>query len=95
MDAALRASTITGKLVNSETGEPVKFATIVAKPTPDANDNDTAEAKVENSADGTFSLKNAPEQGTLFVLAPGYKKATVELKDGVALNEFKLEPFTA
>lgn len=95
LDAALRASTITGKLVNSETGEPVKFATIVAQPASDANESDVAEAKVENSADGSFSLKNVPEQGTLFVLAPGYKKATVELKNGVALNEIKLEPFTA
>jgi hypothetical protein len=51
--------------------------------------------RIDNSSDGQFKLEGIPEQGYIQVLAPGYRKATMELKPGGVPATIKLEPFQA
>lgn len=90
LDATLRPDILQGKLVDGKTGEPVKFASVFAGTTIGAND--VASTVVTNSADGSFKLEGLPERGVLYVLAPGYKRAEVEITPGAVPTEIKLEP---
>jgi len=92
IDAVLRPDVLTGKLVDGKTGAPIPNATVIAIPNPDSDA--VAATRLENSADGSFKLDGLPEQGAIEVLAPGYRKAVIEIKPGSVPSEIKLEPFT-
>jgi hypothetical protein len=91
LDAVLRPDVLKGALVNGTTGAPVTQATVVAVPT--LGSDASASVRVEGSADGTFRLDGMPEQGFIQVLAPGYRKAVIELKPGSVPSKIELEPF--
>jgi hypothetical protein len=91
LDAALRPDTLKGSLVDAETGEPVTHATVIA--TPNLASSDVAYTRVgDDSTDGSFTLSGVPEQGFIQVLAPGYRKAVIEIKPGSVPAIVKLEP---
>lgn len=91
LDAVLRPDTLTGRLVDQESGEPVTNATIIATTT--LPGTDVAFARIDNSRDGSFTLKGLPEQGYLQVLSPGYTKQVIEIKPGSVPTEIALERF--
>jgi hypothetical protein len=91
VDAALRPDVFKGTLVDAVTGAPVKNATVIATYGP--NGGSLAFLRIDNSADGQFRLEGIPEQGYVQVLAPGYRKAMMELKPGSVPAAIKLEPF--
>jgi hypothetical protein len=93
LDAVLRPDVLKATLVDSASGAPVKNATVIATPTPDSSD--VAFVRIDNSADGAFKLEGVPEQGFIQVIAPGYRKATIEIKPGSVPQTIKLEPFAA
>lgn len=93
IDAVLRPDTLTGTLVNASTGEPVRSATVIASQSLDTSA--IAYERIDNSADGSYTLEGVPEEGYLQVLAPGYRKAVVELKQGGVPAQITLEPFKA
>jgi hypothetical protein len=92
LDAVLRPDVLKGKLLDGKTGAPIPNATVIAAP--NAESDAVAFTRLENSADGSFKLDGVPEQGLIEVLAPGYRKATIEIKPGSVPSEIKLEPFT-
>jgi hypothetical protein len=49
--------------------------------------------RIDDSKDGAFTLEGIPEQGYVQVLAPGYKKAVVEIETGAMPDPIELEPF--
>jgi hypothetical protein len=93
VDAALRPDVFKGTLLDAATGAPIKNATVIATAGP--NGAEVAFVRIDNSANGQFRLEGIPEQGYVQVLAPGYRKATMELKLGSVPTEIKLEPFQA
>ncbi len=90
LDAALRPNVLKGALTDAK-GTPIKNATIIA--TTDISGTDVAYARIDNSPDGKWTLKDIPEQGYLHVLSPGYRKVTLPLKQGEVPATIKLEPF--
>lgn len=92
VDAALRPDVLKGTLVDATTKQPIADATIIA--TTALNNSDVAYMRIDNSTDGSFTLEGIPEQGYLQVLSPGYRKAVVELKQGVIPTTIEMEPFT-
>ncbi|MFO7169510.1 MAG: putative glycoside hydrolase [Chloroflexota bacterium] len=93
LDAVLRPDVLKGTLVDATTGEPVPNATVIA--TTNLTSSDVAYVRVDNSADGSFTLDGIPEQGFVQVLAPGYRKTVIELKPGSVPERIELEPFAA
>jgi hypothetical protein len=93
LDAVLRPDVLKGTLVDSATGAPIKNATVLA--TPNAESDAVAAERLENAADGSFQLDGVPEQGYIEVLAPGYRKAMIEIKPGSIPSAIKLEPFAS
>lgn len=93
LDAVLRPDTLVGRLVDQASGEPIANATVLATAT--LNGTDVAFARIDDSSDGSFTLKGLPEQGFVQVLAPGYLKQVVEIKPGNVPSEIALEPFQA
>ncbi|HNP85137.1 MAG TPA: putative glycoside hydrolase [Kouleothrix sp.] len=91
LDAILRPDVLKGKVLNAKTGAPITNATIIASP--NLESDAVAMQRIDNSTDGAFTLDGMPEQGFLQVLAPGYRKAVIELKPGSVPTEIKLEPF--
>lgn len=91
LDAALRPDMLSSQLVDAQTGNPIKNATIIATRTP--TDRDDAFTRIDNSTDGRFTLEGLPEQGFIQVLAPGYRKAVIEIKPNQVPPTIKLEPF--
>lgn len=91
LDAVLRPDTLAGTLVDKLTGEPVANATVIATTT--LPGTEVAFERIDDSSDGSFTLRGLPEQGFVQVLAPGYKKAVVEIKPGELPTEIALEPF--
>lgn len=91
LDAVLRPDVLKGKVLNATTGAPIANATILAAP--NLESDAVAMERIDGSTDGAFTLDGLPEQGVLQVLAPGYRKAVIELKPGSVPNEIKLEPF--
>lgn len=93
IDAALRPDILRGTLLDAVSGAPITDATIIATPT--TNSADVAYTRIDNSVDGTFKLDGLPEHGFLQVLAPGYRKAVIEVKPEGIDEPIKLEPFQA
>src|SRR5262249_19699387 len=91
LNAVLRPDVLKGALVDSKTGAPIKNATVIATPTMDSDA--VASIRIDNSANGAFQLDGVPEQGYIQVLAPGYRKATIEIKPGSVPGTIKLDPF--
>jgi hypothetical protein len=91
LDAVLRPDVLKGTLVNAVTKEPIANATVIA--TTNLTSSDVAYLRVDGSSDGAFTLDGIPEQGYIQVLAPGYRKAIVELKPGSVPETIELEPF--
>lgn len=91
IDAALRPDVLQGVIVDAKTNQPIRNATVIA--TTSLSSSDVAYTRLDNSADGAFKLEGIPEQGFVQVLAPGYKKTVVELKQGSVPTTIKLEPF--
>ncbi|MEN9934743.1 MAG: hypothetical protein RLZZ387_1322 [Chloroflexota bacterium] len=92
LDAALRPDVLKGTLVDASTKQPIANATVIA--TTNLTSSDVAHVRIDNSSDGGFTLEGIPEQGFVQVIAPGYRKAVVELKDGSVPETIELEPFT-
>jgi protocatechuate 3,4-dioxygenase beta subunit len=93
LDMVLRPDVLNGALVDQVTGEPVQFATIIATTTPTSTA--VAHTRIDNALDGRFTLKGLPESGYVQVLAPGYRKAMMELQAGSVPSTIELEPFHA
>ncbi len=93
IELTLRPDVLSGKLVDAETGEPIKNAAILAAL--ESNGTDVAFTRIISSTDGVFTLDGAPESGVLKVLAPGYARYEVELKAGAIPETIELEPFAA
>ena len=91
-DAALRPDVLGGQLVDAATDQPIKNATVIATET--LTGTDVAFTRIDNSTDGSYKLDGVPEQGYIQVLAPGYKKAVVEIKAGEVPPSIEMEPFT-
>jgi hypothetical protein len=91
LDTALRPDVLRGTLIDSAKGSPIRNATIIA--TPGAAGNAVATARIDNSANGEFALEGIPEHGFVHVLAPGYRRATLELRPGMTTERIILEPF--
>jgi hypothetical protein len=91
LDAVLRPDVLKGTLVDAKSGAPIKNATVISMPT--LGSDAVATKRIDNSADGTFQLDGLPEQGFIQVLAPGYRKAVIEVKPGSVPSTIKLEPF--
>lgn len=91
LDAELRANLLKARLVDAQSGKPISFATIIAAP--ELGASDSAFTRIDNSSDGTFTLKGLPEQGVLQVLAPGYRKAVIAINGGTLTDTITLEPF--
>ncbi|MCG8351834.1 MAG: putative glycoside hydrolase, partial [Chloroflexales bacterium] len=56
--------------------------------------SDVAFQRIDNSTDGEFVLEGIPENGYIQALAPGYRKAVVELASGKVPASIELEPLT-
>lgn len=91
LDVALRPDVLAGTLVDKETGKPIRNATIIATET--LPGSDVAFTRIDNSRDGAFTLEGLPEAGYVQVIAPGYRKAVIEIKPGNIDTEIELEPF--
>jgi hypothetical protein len=91
LDAVLRPDVLKGTLVDGATGKPIKNATVMSLST--LGSDAIATKRIDNSSDGTFQLDGLPEQGFIQVLAPGYRKAQIEVKPGSVPSTIKLEPF--
>jgi hypothetical protein len=92
LNPVLRPDVLKGKLVDANTGAPVARATLIATPTADT---DSVALERLDAGSGDFRLEGVPEQGFIQVLAPGYRKATIEIKPGSVPSTIKLEPFVA
>ena len=90
IDAVLRPDVLSAKLVDAISGEPVAFATVFAGTAVGADD--VATTRIDGVADGAFTLDGLPERGVLYVMAPGYKRAEVEIGPGTVPTEIKLDP---
>jgi protocatechuate 3,4-dioxygenase beta subunit len=93
LDAVLRPDVLKGTLLDGQTGAPIQNATVTA--TPNLQSDAVAFERIDDSPDGSFTLDGVPEQGFVQVLAPGYRKAVIEIKPGSVPSEIKLEPFQA
>ncbi len=91
LDAALRPDTLSGILIDAQSKQPIRNATVIA--TVNLQSSDVAMTRIDNSPDGSFTLEGIPEQGYLQVLAPGYRKAVIELRPGSVPTTLELEPF--
>lgn len=90
LDITMRPDVLKGTIVDGETGAPIRHATVVA--TEDLKKSGVVSLRVD-AADGAFVLKGLPETGYVYVLAPGYRKLVVPIKQGEIPTQFKMEPF--
>jgi hypothetical protein len=90
LDVVLRPDTIKAILVDAKTNKPITHATIIA--TPNLSSSDVAYTRIDQQTDGTFTLSGVPEQGYIQVLAPGYRKTTIEIKPGNIPTQIAMEP---
>lgn len=91
LDAVLRPDTLSGRLIDKQSGDPIANAAIVASAT--FPGTDVAFERIMGSTDGTFTLSGLPEQGFLQVLSPGYRTEVIEIKPGSVPTEIALERF--
>jgi hypothetical protein len=92
LEVSLRPDILKGSLVDAATEKPVRHATIIA--TEALNKSALATVRIDN-ADGSFTLKGLPATGFVQVLAPGYRKLIVPIRQGEIPAVMKLEPFQA
>jgi len=71
---------LTGQITDAFTGRPVRGARI-----------SVADTVLMTGADGSFELKRRPSQGFLQVLAPGYRRARIDLAQSRGLD-VRLQP---
>lgn len=90
VDITMRPDVLKGTIVDGSDGTPIRHATIVA--TEDITKPGVASVRIDNT-DGAFVLKGLPEKGFVFVLAPGYRKLVVPIKQGEIPAQFKMERF--
>src|ERR1700757_3105447 len=69
--------TITGKVFDAETKEPIPFATLLLKGTTVGTSTDF---------DGNFNITTDKESDSLLVAYIGYKRVTMKIKRGVSQN---------
>jgi hypothetical protein len=91
LDAVLRPDTLSGRLVDVDSGDPIANAAILATTT--FPGTDVAFTRISGSNDGEFTLKGMPEQGYLQILSPGYRTEIIEIKPGEVPAEIELERF--
>ena len=91
LDVVLRPDVLKTTLLDAETGQPIRNATLIV--TPDQKSTAIAFNRMDNSSDGIFSIEGVPEQGYIQILAPGYLKQVLEIKVGAMPTEVKLTPF--
>ncbi len=91
LNAVLRPDTLTGRLIDKRSGEPIADAAIIATTT--FPGTDVAFERITGSSDGTFTLKGVPEQGYLQVLSPGYRTQVIPITPGTVPTEIALERF--
>jgi hypothetical protein len=91
MDASLRPDELEAQLLDKESGEPIAFATIIA--TENLTSTAMTRTRIDQSTDGRFTLKELPASGYVQVLAPGYRKAVMEIQPGSIPAQIALEPF--
>jgi hypothetical protein len=91
LNIVLHPTQITARLRDTSSGKPIAFATIIA--TPSLTDTAVAMERIDNAPDGQFTLEQLPEQGYIQILAPGYRKAVLEIKPGSFPSDILLEPF--
>jgi len=91
LDATLTPSTITGTVVDAETGKPLKEATVIATATISGTDV----AYTRTGSDGSYTLENVPEGAYIKALLPGYLRGETQVKEGEMSAELKLEPHFA
>lgn len=91
LNAALRSDVLTAVLKDGTSGTPIRNATVIA--TTRLPGTDVAYTRIDNSTDGRFTLKGLPEQGYVQVIAPGYRKAVLEIKPGNIPTQIELDPF--
>lgn len=89
LNVALRPDELYATLIDETTGDPIRFATIIATPT--LTDTAVTMARIDNSTDGQFVLEDLPEEGFVQVLSPGYRKAVLEIEPGKLPAEIELE----
>jgi hypothetical protein len=90
LEVTMRPDILKGALVDATTEKPVRHATIIAT---EALDKSAVASVRIDTADGAFTLKGLPETGFVQVLAPGYRKLVVPIKQGEIPAVMKLEPF--
>ena len=91
-DVVLRPDILKGTILDSTTDKPIAHATIIA--TEALEKSATAMVRID-AGDGAFTLEGMPETGFIQVLAPGYRKLVVPIKQGEIPAVMKLEPFAA
>jgi hypothetical protein len=91
-DAELWPDQVRGSVVSAADGLPVEHFTVLARSSLDTPAETLV--RVNGDSEGKFTLDDMPQQGFVQVLAPGFKQATVEIKDGkVDAASIALEPF--
>lgn len=90
LDVTLRPDILKGTIVDSSTDKPVEHATILA--TEALEKSATAMVRIDGG-DGSFTLEGMPETGFIQVLAPGYRKLVIPIKQGEIPAVMKMEPF--
>ncbi len=93
VDAVLRPDMLEAALIDQESGDPIRFATIIATET--ISSTAVTSTRIDRQNDGSFTLNDMPETGYLQVLAPGYRKAVLDIAPGAIPAEIELEPFYA
>ncbi|RRR76123.1 MAG: hypothetical protein EI684_03555 [Candidatus Viridilinea halotolerans] len=91
LDAVLRPDTLRGQLVDSESGEPIANAAILATTT--FPGEAVAFERMVGSRNGRFTLRGMPEQGYLQILSPGYTTVVLPIEPGEVPSEIALERF--
>lgn len=77
VSAGYAQSSISGKVIDGSTGEPLAAATVIEKGTQNG---------VSTGFDGTFTLRNVEEGDSLLVSFVGYLQLTVAATDGMVIS---------
>ncbi len=92
MDMAMRPDILKGTIVDASSEKPVGHATVIAN---EALEKSAVASVRIDGTDGVFTLKGLPESGFVQILAPGYRKLVIPIKQGEIPAVMKLEPFQA
>ena len=91
LNAALRPDLLRATLIDVATGAPIQNAAITVSP--ELGAAEVAFIRLSDSRDGQFTLEGVPERGVVQILAPGYRKAVVELTPDGIPPTIELVPF--